>query len=144
MAMAMMASQGTPNSEPLPMKSNGRSGLNTVVSLPSRRATPRMAVSEPSVTMKGGSFSQAMMAPLRKPQARPAAIAAGTPSMPRSGTSETMTAIMAEAARMEPTERSMPPVRMTKVMPAASTVLIDACCMTIDRLLTERNRPLST
>lgn len=51
-----MTSQGMPNSEPLPMKSNGRSELNTVVSWPSRRATPRTAVSEPSVTMKGGSL----------------------------------------------------------------------------------------
>ena len=40
---------------------------------------------------------------------------------------------MADAARIEPTERSMPDVRMTNVMPAASTTLIEACCMTIDR-----------
>ncbi|ESY06808.1 hypothetical protein X753_13025 [Mesorhizobium sp. LNJC399B00] len=53
---AMMTSQGMPNSVPLPMKSNGRSELNTVVSWPSRRATPRTAVSDPSVTMKGGSL----------------------------------------------------------------------------------------
>ena len=51
---AMMASHGTPNSEPLPMNSNGRSELNTVVSPPSSRATPRTAVSDPNVTMKGG------------------------------------------------------------------------------------------
>ena len=42
---------------------------------------------------------------------------------------------MAEAAKMEPTERSMPAVRMTKVMPAASTVLIAACCSTIEALV---------
>ena len=29
-----------------------------------------------------------------------------------------------QSASTEPTERSMPPVRMTKVMPEASTVLI--------------------
>ena len=67
-------------------------------------------------------------------------MAAGMPSMPQSGTSDTMIATIAEAARIEPTDRSMPPVRMTKVMPAASTMLIDACCVTIDRLVSVRKR----
>ena len=40
---------------------------------------------------------------------------------------------MAAAARIDPTDKSMPPVRITKVMPAARTVLIDACWATIDR-----------
>ena len=66
------------------------------------------------------------------------------PTMPMSGHSEAITATMAEAARTEPTDRSMPPVRMTKVIPAASTMLIDACCMTIDRLFTVRNLPESS
>ena len=42
---------------------------------------------------------------------------------------------------MLPTDRSMPPVRMTKVMPAPSTVLIAACCATMDRFWDDRNRP---
>lgn len=67
-------------------------------------------------------------------------MAAGTPGMPHSGTSDTITATIAEAARMEPTDRSMPPVRMTKVMPAASTMLIDDCCVTINRLVSVRKR----
>ena len=52
---AKIASQGTPKRLPLPMNSKGRSALNTVVSPPISRATPRTAVSEPRVTMKGGS-----------------------------------------------------------------------------------------
>ena len=51
----MTTSQGTPSSGSLPMKANGRSGLKIVVSWPIRRARPRTAVSEPSVTMNGGS-----------------------------------------------------------------------------------------
>jgi predicted ABC-type sugar transport system permease subunit len=51
-----------------------------------------------------------------------------------------LTAI-AEAARMEPTERSMPPVIMTKVMPAASTVLTAACCSTMPRFWPLKKRP---
>ena len=62
--------------------------------------------------------------------------------MPQSGTSDTSTATIAEAARIEPTERSMPPVRMTKVMPAASTMLIDDCWVTMSRLVPVRKRGL--
>ena len=58
--------------------------------------------------------------------------AAGMPSRPQPGIFDTMTAAIAETARIEPTDRSMPPVRITMVIPAASTVLIDACCMTIE------------
>ena len=48
---------------------------------------------------------------------------------------------MAETARIEPTDRSMPPVRITKVMPVASTVLIEASCATTGRFCCVRNRP---
>jgi hypothetical protein len=67
--------------------------------------------------------------------------AAGMPSRPQSGISEAIRPAMAEAARIEPTERSMPPVRMTKVMPAASTVLIEACWVTIEMFCAVKNRP---
>jgi hypothetical protein len=55
--------------------------------------------------------------------------------------SETISATIAAAASTAPTERSMPPVRITKVMPAASTVLIEACWATIDRLFHIMKRP---
>ena len=123
------------------MKANDRSGLNTVVSPPISRARPRTAVSEPKVTMNGGSPTNAISAPLRKPKNRPVISAAGTPSRPQPAISEQITAAMAEAARIEPTDRSMPPVRMTKVMPAASTVLIEACWATIEMFCGVKNRP---
>jgi hypothetical protein len=63
------------------------------------------------------------------------------PSIPHSGISDPRIATMAAAARMEPTERSMPPVRMTKVIPAASTVLMEACCATMERFWKLMNRP---
>ena len=43
-------------------------------------------------------------------------------------------------ASSEPTERSMPAVRMTKVMPTASRPVIDTCRMTLNRLIGERKR----
>ena len=63
------------------------------------------------------------------------------PSRPQPGISEAISAAIAEAARIEPTDRSMPPVRMTKVMPAASTVLIEACWATIEMFCAVKKRP---
>ena len=137
----MIASTGMPARLALPMNANGRSGLNTVVSPPISRASPRTAVKEPSVTMNGGRPTKAIRAPLRKPKNRPVISAAGMPSSPQPAISEQITAAIADAARIEPTDRSMPPVRMTKVMPAASTVLIDACCATIEMFCGVKNRP---
>ena len=49
--------------------------------------------------------------------------------------SDTTIAATAVVPRMEPTERSMPPVRMMKVIPAASTMLIEAWRVIFSRLL---------
>ncbi len=112
-----------------------------MVSAPMRRARPRTAVSEPSVTMKGGRRKSAIKAPFMTPKTRPVSTAAGSQSSPRSGSFETISPAIAAAARMEPTERSMPPVRITKVMPAASTVLTAACCSTMPRFWPVKKRP---
>ena len=53
-------------------------------------------------------------------------------------------AVTAAAESTEPTDRSMPPVRMTKVMPAASTTLIDACCATIETFCRLKNPSVAT
>src|SRR5689334_12040209 len=135
------ATPGISVSDALPMKAKGIEGLNTVVSAPSRRARPRTAVSEPSVTMKGGSRSSAISAPLMMPKPSPVSTATGSQSIPRSGSFETVSPAIADAARIDPTDRSMPPVRMTKVMPAASTVLTAACCSTMPRFCPVKNRP---
>ncbi len=62
--------------------------------------------------------------------------------MPKSGHRDASTATMADAARIEPTDRSMPPVRITNVMPAPSTMLIADCCRTIVRLVFVMKRGL--
>ncbi|MNT32527.1 hypothetical protein D3C72_1684140 [compost metagenome] len=65
---------------------------------------------------------------------KPANSASGIdiPAMP--GISDTAIATTAVVPSIEPTERSMPPVRMIKVMPAANTMLIDACRAIFSRL----------
>ncbi|MGY4374481.1 hypothetical protein ACVWZ3_002120 [Bradyrhizobium sp. i1.3.6] len=135
------ATPGMRVNEPLPMKAYGMEGLKTVVSAPSSRARPRTAVREPSVTMKGGRRRSAMSAPLMTPKPRPVSSAAGSHSIPSSGSLESVNPAIADAARIEPTERSMPPVRMTKVMPAASTVFTAACCNTMPRFCPVKKRP---
>ena len=45
---------------------------------------------------------------------------------------------MPASAKTEPTERSMPPVMMTKVIPKARTPLIDVCSRIFDILLCVR------
>ena len=65
------------------MNANGRSALNTVVSLPSNRASPRTAVSEPSVTMNGGSRRNAISTPLPSPITSPVSSAARMPRSPQ-------------------------------------------------------------
>src|ERR1700739_3625531 len=123
------------------MKANGSSELNTVLSLLNRRARPRTAVSDPNVTIKGGSRRKAISAPLTRPNTNPATRQASKPRKEKLGTSETISPNIADAATIEPTERSMPPVRMTNVIPAASTVLMEAWAATMERFCRLMKRP---
>ena len=45
-----------------------------------------------------------------------------------------------QKARTDPTERSMPPVRITKVIPAAMIALIEVCLRTLRMLKIDRKR----
>ena len=87
---------------------------------------PRTMKELPSVTMKAGTLSLAMMAPLMKPTRPAPASAARSPttSEGKSGSPALNTALIASAASTEarlmtqPTERSMPAPMMTKVWPS--------------------------
>ena len=96
----------------------------------------------PSVTMKAGRRKNAIRLPFTAPNARPTSRANGI-ARADARPSVMDTAVTAETARTEPTARSMPPVRMTKVNPVASTMLIDACCITIEMLRALRNLPVA-
>lgn len=96
------------------------------------RAAPAAMLSMPSVTMKDGIFQRVEIQPLRKPQAAPVAMQASSAKViatagDRLSSIMTVAPTTVQSASTEPTERSMPPVRMTKVMPAASTVLMAIC-----------------
>jgi hypothetical protein len=77
----------------------------------------------PRVTMKLATRKRTETKPLTQPQAAPVSMARG-----RAAGSGSFASTMAsprmdpEKAMTDPTDKSMPPVRMTKVMPTARTV----------------------
>eukprot|EP01022_Parablepharisma_sp_SALTPOND_P020740 TRINITY_DN385_c0_g1_i13.p1 TRINITY_DN385_c0_g1~~TRINITY_DN385_c0_g1_i13.p1 ORF type:complete len:868 (-),score=317.47 TRINITY_DN385_c0_g1_i13:3732-6335(-) len=123
-ATATQISQGTCRKSPLPIHSKlGISLLSTEVPSASRQAAPRKAVIVPSVTTKALMLRKATMAPLIMPITNPERTKTGI-DHPGAAPSETCMPSTADTASTEPTDRSMPAVRMTKVMPAASTRLM--------------------
>ena len=79
--------------------------------------TPMEIIMVPRVTINGGIFSRDTMMPLKAPNARPT-----TMIRMRDGTMgkpclSAVPPVMAAAIMTVPTERSMPPLIMTKVTP---------------------------
>src|SRR6202048_396479 len=85
-----------------------------------------------------------MVAPVSTPISNPANSAAGTAAQLKLGISETTTAITAVNPSTDPTARSIPPVRITNVIPAASTMLMDAWRTTLTILFSWRKFGVNT
>ena len=109
-------------------------------------ARPRAMPRVPSVTMSGGTFAFATRNPLTSPQPSPQPMATRAPRRavfqpwpPRAAIALSATTPL--KTRTLPTERSMPPVMITKVIPTARTPRM-AVLMTIPRMLkTVRKAP---
>ena len=110
----------------------------------SRYAAPRSAVYVPSVTMNGGNPPYATTAPVPAPTAAPASKATGIASGAHVAESESITEITAHMPSTEPAARSIPRVRITSVMPAARTRLMEACRATFTALSAVRNFGVSS
>ena len=103
-------------------------------------AAPRATLIMPSVAMKGGSRPQRdqrarSASPQRRPRPEPgqrAPAACGQPAC------SALASTTPESATSEPTERSMPPERITNVMPTAITALMEVCSITLSRFETVR------
>ena len=96
------------------------------------RATPSM----PRVAMNGGSCIRVTSTPLMSPTAAPTRIPTTTPS--RIGRPAWDTAIVPstpESPATEPTERSIPAVRMTSVWPTAMIATTETWTAMLNRLL---------
>ena len=121
----------------LPWPHQTKSGSKPLIGPPpaNSSAAPRNTDMPPSVTTKGGTLSRVIAEPWMKPPARPTRDRGERREVP--GIAEGVLALAdgeavgeaalgdgggdeAGQASSEPTERSMPAVRMTKVMPIAS------------------------
>src|SRR3954447_24983164 len=110
---------GRPRKSPLAMLANESGSGWTVLASVSTSTTPRAMPSMPSVTMNGGSLPYATSEPLKTPIAVPAAMPtriAGTTPVPCTSISAVIAPVR---PRTEPTDRSMPAVRITSSWPTA-------------------------
>jgi len=106
----------------------------------------------PSVTMKGAIRPLVTSNPFARPQARPArtahAIAAATAVPCARPASETAlsarTASEPTKAAIDPTERSIPPETMTKVIPSEMIPVYETCLRMLSRFCHCRKKGLSS
>src|SRR5664280_2374272 len=118
------------STKPLAICSKPSLTLNTGAPLLKISAAPRNMIMEAKVAMNGGMSPLATLNPLNAPIAAPtrtgariATARACSPGWAR------LAAITPVKATMEPTDRSMPPDRITNIMPVARMPLMEACLM---------------
>ena len=112
-----------------PVAKNRNDGENPEMGLPFEynRAAPRATLIIPRVEIKGGSLPNVIKRPFTKPQPSPTAnplimaIGMGSPVC------KTLASTTPEKAKIDPTERSIPAVMITKVIPTAMIALIAVC-----------------
>src|ERR1700730_18651018 len=129
---------GTGTNRKLPLPHQRSPGANPLIGEPSptTKVAPRQTVIPPRVTTKGGTFSRVIASPCNQPQINPTPVAttkATNQAQPpkaigSSGTARespvplrTAAPLIAEKARIAPTDRSIPAGRITRVIPTAMT-----------------------
>ncbi len=136
---------GTPSSFSRPRNPKPAGRSLTDVDPENQSATmndnPRAMVSTASVTTNGGTLNREIVIPVNEPQTAPTASDARIPT--KTPESPKFLAHIAAAnpasARTDPTERSMPPVRITNVIPTARTPVIAMLSPTLRRFSTDKN-----
>jgi len=108
-----------------------------------KRANPLEMLIMPRVAIKGGNLPEVMSNPFVKPHripiARQTKIASGKGEFFCRKEPKTTP----ENARIDPTDKSIPPVIITKVSPTAKMPLIVACTSIFDMLDNEKNTGLT-
>jgi hypothetical protein len=116
-----------------------RTSIPPVISRADPSAIPRV----PRVTISGGTLALVMSTPLTTPQAVPATSPATSPaaiaSQPPPMASITLAAITPEKTSTDPTERSIPAVMITKVIPTAMISSPEASAAMFRKLNTVAN-----
>src|SRR2546426_506641 len=114
-------------------------GTFTVCSPAAHLAAPRAIPSIPRVAMKGTTRREVIANPLTKPTRPPTTI---PPSSATLGGQECLSARAVTTlvkAMFDPTERSIPPLMMIRVMPIAPSATIMVCESTMRRFEMERD-----
>ena len=96
-----------------------RMGKVALDTLETMEPTPMEIIMVPMVTMKAGILSREIMSPLKVPKAMPTRMMRNMVGSIGSPCLSAVPPIIAEAIMTVPTERSMPPVMITKVTPIA-------------------------
>lgn len=136
---------GTPKMKPWPsVRKPGESRGTGIPSL-AMKVRPRATLNMPSVATNGGTRSRATSAPLTMPRPSPAPTpsAIATSGLPGFAPVTSDAPRMPHTASSEPTDRSMPPVRITKVWPMARMPLMLAWRSTLMMLSGVRKYGLS-
>ena len=91
--------------------------------------------SVPSVTIKGAMRSRVVRNPFTAPQNNPVARPTRMPTATGMPFSIAMVPSTPHIASMAPTERSMPPAMMIRVIPSDMTLITAVCRTTLDRFV---------
>ena len=120
-----MIGNGTPKTTPPPMKLKESERLEIGRPLLNIKAKPRPIVIIPKVTMKGAILLFVIMSPLIKPINKPANKPPKIGSIKgKLGCEANNAATTPATATIEPMDKSIPPVIITKVTPKANSELI--------------------
>src|SRR5882672_6508661 len=129
---------GSPSATPLP--SSSKASGRPVIGRPSvyTSVAPRKMVSPPRVAMNGARRAYPTNTPLNKPSKAPTTSAAIIASAGGHSATENPAASAPLKASTDPTERSIPPARITVVIPKASRALTEICRRTLIRFVVAR------
>ena len=108
-------------------------------------AIPLEMVMVPKVTIKGATFAFATISPFSRPNSNPVKIpartakAGGNNASPLASTFAIIANATPDTASMEPTDKSIPPVNITKVTPIANMALIEVCVKIVIKFVNVKN-----
>jgi hypothetical protein len=88
----------------------------------------------PRVVINGGMRPRVVIRPLTSPHPSPTRSPPATATRPEWPATRRSATTRPLKARIEPTDRSIPPEMITKVRPMPRMALIADCCMTLRRL----------
>src|SRR5471030_1206076 len=129
---------GTPSGRPMPNqpKVSATSVKPVLMGLPLvyTMVTPRSSSIITSVAINACTLPLATITPVTAPTPAPTASAAATATSAFTSSPTTEAATAPERASSEPTDKSIPDVRITSVIPTAIMALTEVCCRILNRL----------